>query len=253
LISKKSKRAEIIRWLGAAIRTETEKPFDEIDYDLVEECGCLLDELMDESLMVSCKDVDARIAEIQKKVGGAQSVRKKRRGLRYAIIAAALVLCMCITVVSVPTWKQAVLTALQLDAGGSVNVGGITCVRNGREQRYSTIEDLMQSENLNFSPPMIETEKPKLEKVIHYAEIGTVYLCFDDTSISYEIWLSNTDIVSYTTHAEEYTNGKHTTYVIPQELSGKLTYFSYTLIDDDIHVIASHSLETIELLISNIQ
>ena len=32
-------RAEMIEWLGNAISAETEKPFEDIDYDFVDECG----------------------------------------------------------------------------------------------------------------------------------------------------------------------------------------------------------------------
>lgn len=39
-------RAEMIEWLGNAISAEAEKPFEDIDYDFVDECGQLLDELI---------------------------------------------------------------------------------------------------------------------------------------------------------------------------------------------------------------
>lgn len=39
-------RAEMIEWLGNAISAETDKPFEDIDYDFVDECGQLLDELI---------------------------------------------------------------------------------------------------------------------------------------------------------------------------------------------------------------
>ena len=39
-------RAEMIEWLGNAISAETDKPFEDIDYDFVDECGQLLDEII---------------------------------------------------------------------------------------------------------------------------------------------------------------------------------------------------------------
>ena len=44
--SNKMTRAEMIEWLGNAISAETEKTFEDIDYDFVDECGQLLDELI---------------------------------------------------------------------------------------------------------------------------------------------------------------------------------------------------------------
>lgn len=46
MFKNKMTRDEMIRWLGDAIRVETEKPFEDVDYDFVDECGKLLDTLM---------------------------------------------------------------------------------------------------------------------------------------------------------------------------------------------------------------
>ena len=45
MYKNKMTRDAMIRWLGDAIRVETEKPFEDVDYDFVDECGKLLDHL----------------------------------------------------------------------------------------------------------------------------------------------------------------------------------------------------------------
>ena len=51
LAGNRMTRTEMIRWLSDAIRVETEKPFADIDCDFVDECGALLDALMEETVL----------------------------------------------------------------------------------------------------------------------------------------------------------------------------------------------------------
>ncbi|MBQ7923651.1 MAG: hypothetical protein IJ325_13925 [Clostridia bacterium] len=253
MTNKRMTRAELIRWLGDAIRTETAKPFDEIDYDLVDECGNLLDELMDPSAVLSEEEIAARAANVLP--GSVAAVRtqpkiKLRRFWKIAV-AAAVVLCMAVTVMSVPTWRQAILTALHLGVGDSTNVDGITCVRNGVEQSYSSIDELVENEKLDFKPPMAETKSLQPQKVICVDDANTIYFCFEDTTITYEIWLDNTAITPYISNAKEQIFNGYTTYIVPDEIIDPDKYYSYTIIDNDIHMIYS-TIETIELLINSI-
>ena len=253
MTNKRMTRAELIKWLGDTIRTETAKPFDDIDYDLVDECGNLLDELMDPAVVLSEEEVSEKAAKVLPGavIGRKQTTGKLRRFWKIAV-AAAVVLCLAVTVMAVPVWRQAILTALNLGVGESTDVDGITCVRNGVEQSYSSIDELLENEKLDFKPPMVDSENLELEKVLHYPETNTAVLCFDDASISYEIWLNNTDIARYNENSQEYTFGNYSTYIITREYSGRHKFFSYTLVNDDIHIIASYSLEIIELLIKSI-
>ena len=75
MTSKRMTRAEMIRWLGDAISTETEKPIEELDYDFVEECGQLLDELMGKSAAMSEKEIAERMEKL--KPDATSAVRKK--------------------------------------------------------------------------------------------------------------------------------------------------------------------------------
>ncbi|MBQ7923538.1 MAG: hypothetical protein IJ325_13350 [Clostridia bacterium] len=252
MTSNRMTRAELIRWLGDTIRTETAKPFDEIDYDLVEECGCLLDELMGKSAALSEKEIAERLAKILPESGSAVRKKIKYRKLWKIAVAAAVVLCMAVTVMAVPTWRQAILTALNLNAGDSVDVNGITYVRAGVEKHYNALNDVLENEELDFLPPNIQTSTPRLERIIYSDEIDIVYLRFDDVTISYEIWLGNTDISPYVANATEYHFNGYTTNVVILKTADICTYYSYTIIENDIHNIVSDSLDTIEMLINSI-
>ena len=254
MISNRMTRAELIRWLGDTIRTETAKPFDEIDYDLVDECGNLLDELMGTSAVLSEEEIAVRAANVLPESVAAVRTQPKIKLRRFwkIAVAAAVVLCMAVTVMAVPALRTMLISVLQLNLGESVEDGGITYINAGTQQRFATIEEVLENEDLSFVPPHIQSETLTLEKITLIDEVNTVYLSFSDPSISYEIWLDNTDITPYTSNSTEYTLNEYTTYVVIQESSETKKYFAYTLIDNDIHVIKSPSLETIELLISNI-
>lgn len=252
MISNRMTRAEMIKWLGDAIRTETEKPFDNIDHDFVDECSCLLVELMGKTAVMSDEEIAERMAKLNPDAGSVvqKKSRIKLKRMWKIAIAAAVVLCMGITVLAVPAVRMALLTALQLDVGESTEVDGLTYTYAGVEQSYASIEDLR--ENVDFCLPHIQSNTLKLKKILCIEASNIIVLYFNDTSISYNIWLDNTDIASYALNSTKYSFSGYTTYIVTREASSKHTYHSYTLIGNDIHVISSNSLKTIELLINSI-
>lgn len=252
MISNRMTRAEMIKWLGDAIRTETEKPFDDIDHDFVDECSCLLVELMGETAVMSEDEIAERMAKLNPVKVAPKKTGIKLKKMWKIAIAAAVVLCMGITVLAVPAWRQAILTALQLDVGESTEIDGITWIRNGTEQSYSSIEELLMNEDLDFSLPRYHSESLKLKKIANIGEINNVVLYFNMASLSYSIWLNNTDIASYTKNSTEYHINGHTTYIITIDTAETRTYHSYTLIGNDIHNIVTDNLENLELLINSI-
>lgn len=255
MISNRMTRAEMIQWLGDAIRTETEKPFDEIDHDFVDECSCLLVELMGNTAVMSEEEIAERMAKLNPDTVSVvpKKSRIKLKRMWKIAIAAAVVLCMGITVLAVPALRVALMTALKLDIGESVEADGITYTYAGVEQSYTSIEELLKSEDLDFLPPLLQSKTLKLEKILCIGETNTTVLCFNDASIIYEIWTDNTDISSYIANTTVYCFNGYTTYVATINTSGSPKYYSYTQIENDIHNIVSDNLESIELLINSIQ
>lgn len=67
MYKNKMTRDEMIRWLGDAIRVETEKPFEEdVDYDFVDECGKLLDTLMGTTALTE-QEIREKVKKLQKR------------------------------------------------------------------------------------------------------------------------------------------------------------------------------------------
>ena len=78
MTSKRMTRAEMIQWLGNVIRTETEKPFDEIDYEFVNECGNLLDELMGKSIVLSETEIEERLVKLKADISASSASVKTK-------------------------------------------------------------------------------------------------------------------------------------------------------------------------------
>lgn len=246
----------LAKWLGDVISEEMKKSGTEIDWDLVDECETLLGELYSD-VAIREEQLNANIAKIKNKTSVTTSTpktsrRPRIRRLLAAGLAAAILLCSAVTAYAfVPSFRSMVQSVLKLGVGESFENDGITYIRNGIEQSYSTIEEIIQAENLNFKYPIDESNSILIDRIIYNDSDNILDLVFRDSTISYMIWLENTDILPYTEIATEYHFGSYTTYVISDEITGSLKYYSYTVVDNDIHSIYAN-LETIELLIKNI-
>ena len=249
MFKSKMTRDEMIRWLGDAIRVETEKPFEDVDYDFVDECGKLLDTLMGTTALTE-QEIREKVKKLQKKTASSTH-RIPKRPLRI-LIAAAIVLVMGITVMAVPFTRQYIASALHLDTGESSVVDGITCLYNGTEKTYPSAEAFMESEGIHFSLPRATSDKYAVQKIVCAGDTNIVVLQLADPSIYYEIWIGDNDIDGFSVNATEYHFGEFTTYVATTKISGVTTYYSYTLVGNDTHCIAVCQLDDIENLVSSI-
>lgn len=256
MTSKRMTRAEMIQWLGDAIRTETEKPFDEIDYDFVNECGNLLDELMGKSVVLSENEIEERLVKLKADISASSaSVKTKRRNLWKIVVAAAIVLCMSVTVFAVPTLREIVISVLQLDVGESVEIYGITYINGGVGKVYPDIDTLISEENLDLLSFEDPNGKLKITAVDHIKDTSTTIITFNDPSVYLEIlhdvnhttnsvFLNNTD--SYTT-----TEGL-TAYLFSKEYNNILTYNAYLSYKNDTYSIMCSSESTLISILNSL-
>ena len=97
-------RAEMIEWLGNAISAETDKPFEDIDYDFVDECGQLLDELIGVNHITE-EEAAKKAARLKSESNKREKKVLKPRRLIRILVAAAIVMCMSVTVLAIPKLK----------------------------------------------------------------------------------------------------------------------------------------------------
>ncbi len=253
MTSKRMTRAEVIRWLGDAISTETEKSFEEIDYDFVEECGCLLDELMGKSAAMSEEEIAVRMEKLKPDTS---AVRKKvgRRRLWKIVVAVAVVLCMCMTVVAIPELRVRLLNALQLDVGESVVEDGVTYTHSGKTMQYDDIDSLITSENLDILSFEDSTNTIKITNIRYIDEASMTTISFNDPTIYFEILHDQNYIIDVIKESQK----KHLicgadVYLLSKEMDGVISYSAYIFYKDDTYIIRTTSEETLEIILDSLK
>lgn len=247
-------RAELIRWLGDAIQAETEKPFDEIDYDFVEECSSLLDELMGKSAELT----EEKIAEMIEKLNSNTVVSTpKKIGFRklWTIgIAAALITCLCVTVMAIPAWRQAIFTALQIEVGESIEDEGIQYINGGKGKIYKDIDSLISSEKLDILSFEDQQGILKIRSIDYVANTPKTIITFNDPTIAFVIFHER-NCLSETIKAtsEVFTSPYFEAYLYSKEQSGKLFYNATIYVNNDSYLINSSSLETLYAILNSLK
>lgn len=254
MTSNRMTRAEMIQWLGDAISTETEKPFEEIDYDFVEECGCLLDELMGKAAAMSEKEIADRIEKL--KPDTTSAVRKKigSRKLWKIVVVAAVMLCMSITVVAIPELRVRLLNALKLDVGESVVEDEISYTNLGVTKYYEDIASLVSKENLDIL--LFEDDQGifKITSIEHMKEISLTIITFNDPTISFHIThnenLINSKILDTSL---KYSTSDFDAYLFSKDNTGTSLYDAYIYYKNDTYIIECSSDSTLSIILESLR
>ena len=209
-----------IQWLCQIIDNETDKPEDEIDFALIDECSAYLRELSDQTTEAT-KEQKQRILQ-QIKAHHNQTAQKSAKVLRpnwktarkvVAIaIAAALLLTLTLSVIAKvkgysSAWeyvKENIQKIIGLDAGDRVNEDGITLIKNDGVITYASIEELLESAGLDIMYPSELPAGVQITKILEQivSEKRKVYCYqFTDTNISI---LASTQQTVFSDNLEEY-------------------------------------------------
>ena len=171
-----------IQWLCQMIDNETEKPEDEIDFALIDECSAYLRELSDKEAEAT-KEQKQRILQ-QIKAHHNQTATKSAKVLRpnwktarkvVAIaIAAALLLTLTLSVIAKvkgysSAWEYVRENAkifFNMSPGGKAKDGEITLTKHEGVVTYNSIEELLQAEGYDIMYPSELTEGVKITKIL---------------------------------------------------------------------------------------
>lgn len=170
-----------IQWLCQMIDNETDKPEDEIDFALIDECSAYLRELSDKAAEATKEQKRRILQQIkahhnQTAKGPAKVLRPSwktpRKILAIAIIAALILFSTLTVIAKVNGYSNAweyVTDNLQkiicLNAGDRVNEGNITLIKGGESIAYSSIEELLQTEGYDILYPTTLPEGIEITKV----------------------------------------------------------------------------------------
>ena len=192
-----------IQWLCQIIDNETDKPEDEMDFALIDECSAYLRELSDKAAEAT-KEQKQRILQ-QIKAHHNQTANHVAKVLRpnwrkvgriVAIAAAvATILVSTLTVLAKvngysSAWeyvRENVQKIIGLDAGDRMNEGNITLTKHDGVVTYSSIEELLREEGYDIMYPSELPEGVQFTKVFEQvvSEERTVYCyMFNDPIVS---------------------------------------------------------------------
>ena len=209
----KATKEQKIQWLCQMIDNETDKPEDEIDFALIDECSAYLRELSDKAAEAT-KEQKQRILQ-QIKAHHNQTATKSAKVLRPSwktprkiiAIAATIVLLLALTLTVIAKVKgyssawEYVKDNLQkiagMDAGDRVNDEGITLIKNDGVVAYKSIEELFESEGLDILYPAELPDGVRITKISqqNVSEERTVY-CYTFNEQNTSILISTKRSVS---------------------------------------------------------
>ena len=201
---------EIERLLDIIDR-EIEKPDEEIDYDLIEECTARLDELTplerpytDEDIeknLQKLKD-DIRKAEESAKIRSAPTANRWNRP--WIKVASAIAACfvVCFSTLSIvaktqgygSTWEFVVTNARKIvgmEPGEQTTEDKISIVKFSGTNTYSSIQELVEKENLDILYP---TELPndlkitEIRQVFEENENHSLHFVFSEDNYTFRLY-----------------------------------------------------------------
>ncbi len=193
-----------IQWLCQIIENETEKPEDEIDFALIEECSAYLRELSDTKAEATQEQKKRILKQIkahhnQTAKGSAKVFRPMWKSPKRIIaLAATLSVLLAVSTLSIianikgysNAWEFVVENIQKIPGmrpGDKVNDGEITLIKGEESISYSSIEDLMQTEGYDILYPAILPDGVAITNVSQQVvnEEYVIYsLQFTDTDLS---------------------------------------------------------------------
>lgn len=171
-----------IQWLCQMIDNETDKPEEEMDFALIDECSAYLRELSDKAAEAT-KEQKKRILQQIKAhhnqtatTKSAKVLRPRWKTVRKVVgiaIAAVLLLTLTLSVIAKvngysSAWeyvKENIQKIIGMDSGDRVNDGNITLIKGGESIAYSSIEELMQTEGYDILYPTTLPDGIEITKI----------------------------------------------------------------------------------------
>ena len=247
----------LIRFLGDVIEAEMDKPDDEINLELIEECDGFLSELLSD-VTVSDGQMKENIAKIKGMAAPCaitpicpRRIPRPRR-LVAAILAAVLLIGGSVTAYAfVPAFRDVVCYVLNLDSGSQIEDGGLTYVYNGERKKYDSIEDWVVSENLDILYPHKLPDGLGIRNIISSNDGDTAMynIAFEDGLTTIKIFAHEIDISTLSKECEVYINPQAiTSYILIREK----VIVSTTVHDGWTYYVTANTMDNLKNILNNL-
>lgn len=209
-----------IAQLHAVIEREMQKPLEEQDEELIDECIQTIAEIKGVRSSFTPEEIDAQIAVVQARAEAekASAVRQPRR-IKTALLAACLVVIMlagAVTVYAVsPAVREWIQDVLKLDVGASITKDGITYENQGKSVVYPNVDELLATEGLRIFLPSDLPDGIEIERIVRMDINGkqAYSITFNTMDISMRVQIGNAKSFSPSSNREIYTNSVGTFYI----------------------------------------
>ena len=185
-----------VAWICQIINREVEKSDDDVDYDLIMECTEFLNDLTSADVPYTDEEIEARLRKLKGDSAQADQngqilsapISKKRFKPWLKVVAALAatfsVFFATLTVVAKnqgygSAWEFVVINACKiigLESGEQVDENGITIVKPTETITYTSIEELIEKENLGILYPSDLPDDLKIKEIQQFYESTDEYL-----------------------------------------------------------------------------
>lgn len=247
--------------LMVIILLETAKDYKEMDSDLVTECVDFLMELEGKERLTK-KEIEQRVKEIPFKgrITALNSYAKRKvRGKRLAIIAAILaVLIALFSIASIASgntaddlFRQIGNYLLEMSEGSSIEYNDIVFIKANNTEKYSSIEELAESEGIKILYP---TWLPENEKIVE------VWSLNEDDSYRY-VMSCNKPEHSFEVAMHSDSSEKTKSNCYKKEIAGYSVYYLKTkqwvqanfVYEDNLYLVTSDTEDNLFRIIENLK
>lgn len=183
---------------------EIEKPDNEMDKDLIEECLKYVEVVMGEDGDIDEAMLEAKYQEVMAKAPQMQVsvptkiIRGKKRSVRkfFCILAAAITILFTALTITAKiygynnAWEfvyQKAIEIMELDAGKKIEDDNITIISDEKKEEFASVEEFLSKENLNILYPQSLPDTLKIKTIykITTSEDHHIYIIhFNKESVS---------------------------------------------------------------------
>ena len=199
-MDKKESTNKLIMHLNSIINHEVEKPYTEMDADLVEACVELSLELQGKNYTLSNEELEEKVRKIpfvdtKELLNAAQKKRKITKKKILLIAAIVAILCAILMVMSsgrfVDYWHSVMNekfgSVFNVPVGEEYSEGNEEFVNNGKGNSYKNIDDFFENEKLNVLIPTHLPDDIALTEIYVNTDADNIMVSFNSVITDYTI------------------------------------------------------------------
>lgn len=194
----KHSKEQLIERLYAVMNEETEKPYEEMDSDLIENCVELILELQGKNFTLSNEEIEERVRNIPfVEVADFKATNKNKRkkiNKKKLLLIAAIISAICTMMIlssSENNYEDSKITFNSIQEAPTdvpIHYGNIEFVNRGKCKVYKTRDEFFENENYDVLIPSTLPDGININEIVVPVYYDEICVSFDNFITGYEIW-----------------------------------------------------------------